>query len=832
MRKRQAPLSVADVAEYVADFNVFRKEDVALVGGKIANLGELAAAKAPGSPGFAVKVNAWHRFLELHADIVALIRQELDGMNIEDDGDVAIRAERIRTHIKSAPMPDAIARQIDEKYTSSFPAGTACAVRSSATAEDLPEASFAGQQDTYLGVRGAADIIAAVQACWASIFTDRAIIYRERNGISHFDVGIAVAVQKLVMSTRSGVIFTLHPVTGDRKVVVIETIYGLGDKFVSGESNGDLYVVSKDNLEIVTRRHSPQETMTIRADSGKGTVEVPVESYKREAQKLTDEQIRECAQRAIAIETHYGVPQDIEYAFDEEGNFITLQSRPVTTSKVQAEEEDPPTENAQVLSNDGIGASPGVAKGPVRVIHSHAQCDEVQAGDVLVTQMTTPDFLPAMRRASAIITEIGGMNCHSAIVGRELGVPVIVAVVDATSGRFTTGQIVTVDGSHGIIYQGEASEALSWGERRRDRLAKLREQTRHIRTRTKIGVIAGDAVGGPEKVAASNADIISLTRAEFGLANIGIHPLYAIREGKAEWYIEQMVQNIVPFAESMKLKFDSDPETDLAKSKGTVTYRLTDFKTNEYKNIKGATEFEPHEENPMLGERGALKFLLQEDAFRLECEAVRRVIFDLGHRNVIPMLPFVRTPDELEAVLVIAEDCGLPRNIFVMMCEVPSNVLELYDFLSCGIMGISDGTNDLTQLLYGADRDGGTNTKRYTARGKSVQISLAVALAICKEMGRYVGLCGQMVSEFPETAIPLIHGGINSFGVDIDKVDVTRMLTARAEANFVGVSFEEYQERFDELGDKYNEALASAKADSVVTTLVDVIRSYAAAPVN
>ncbi len=818
---------------FVGNFTEFRKHDISIVGGKIANLGELAAAGAPGSPGFAVKVNAWKRFIELHPEIASLVRQELDGMDVNNDADVDLRAERIRTAIKSAPMPDEIAREIAEAYSQTFPAGTICAVRSSATAEDLPDAAFAGQQDTLLGVHGASDIIAAVLACWSSIFTARAIIYREEHDISHFEVGIAVAVQKMVRSTRSGVIFTLNPMNNDRKVIVIETIYGLGEKFVSGSSNADLYVVAKESLEIVSRRHSEQRTMTILAESGMGTVDAEVEEYKQQAQKLTDDQVREAASRALAIEAHYGVPQDIEYGIDEEGNFVTLQARPVTTNKIQIEEEAPPTETAVILSDgandDGLGASPGVAMGPVRIINSHSECDQVREGDILVTEMTTPDYLPAMRRAAAIITEIGGMNCHSAIVGRELGIPVIVAVKDATTGRFTNDQLVTVDGSHERIYEGEAKQALAWGARRKDRLTKLKAQTANVRTRTKIGIIAGDANGGPEKVAESNADILSLVRAELGLANIGVHPMLSIREGNSEWHIQQMVDNIIPFARAMKPKFDADPETVLAKKKGLTTYRLTDFKTNEYANINGSSEFEPTEENPMMGERGALKFLLQEPAFRLECEAVRRVIFDLGFDNVIPMLPVVRTPEELEAVLVIAEKCGLPRERFLMMCEVPSNVIELHRFLACGIMGISDGTNDMTQFAYAADRDGGQNTSRYVAKGKTVQILFSVALVITRELGKYHGLCGQMVSDFPETIPTLVALGIDSFGVDIDKVDVTRNLTAQAEAAFVGLTLEEYQERFDDLNEIFEEKRRQVLVESPAYLIASGLRAYATA---
>ncbi|HVZ67087.1 MAG TPA: phosphoenolpyruvate synthase [Patescibacteria group bacterium] len=764
-----------DQLKFSASFSDFRRNNISQVGGKIANLGELAAAGVPGSPGFAVMVNAWHHFLSTVPQVKSLIERHIEEMNVEDDQDVAWRMSEVRHAISTAVMPDQIVEDIHSAYHNILGHGTVCAVRSSATAEDLPDASFAGQQDTYLGVQGEADLVAAILACWSSIFTDRAVIYRAKNSIPHLDVGIAVGVQKMVASTRSGVIFTINPVTNDHDVMVIEVIYGLGEAFVSGHSNADTYWISKDSWEIIKRRHTSQDKMVVLSPDGKGTVERDVEDFKRDAYKLTDEQARDIARRAKVIEDHYGSPQDIEFGIDPEDNFVTLQARPITTSKIQIDDEEPPHVTALVLSDDGLGASPGVAYGPIRIINDFSECDLVQEGDILVTTMTTPDFLPAIRRAAAIITAIGGMNCHATIVGREQQIPVVVSVKDATT-RFANGQMVTVDGSHGIVYEGKADEALAWAQRRRDRLAALQEKMRNVKTRTKIGVILGDAMQVAQ-LAGVNADGANLVRAEVGNANIGVHPLLCLEQGRGEWYTQQLVNNIVPFANAFIDQYKADPK------QGYVFYRTNDFKTNEYSNIEGADKFEPSEENPMLGERGALKYLLHPEAFAMECEALRRVIFDMGYSNIIVMLPFVRTPEELGEVLALAESYGLPREKvkFVMMAEIPSNILELRAFAALGIFGISFGTNDLTQLVYGADRDGGHNTKRYTARGESVQIMLRMGLTLAKELGLYVGLCGQMVSDFPDTAEMLVSLGIDSIGVDIDKVDTTRHIVVEAE---------------------------------------------------
>lgn len=461
---------MVSVTRSIVWFTEVGKEDLGLVGGKGANLGELTRASIPVPPGFVVTADTYFRFIQQNA-LEPIIRKELFGLDVHDSRMLNARAETIRRRIIEAAMPAHIAAEIREAYHELGEGPVA--VRSSATAEDLPEASFAGQQSTFLNVVGPDNVVTAVQACWASLFEARAIFYREESGYDHTKVGLAVPVQRMVQSEISGVMFTVEPVTSDRETITIEAVYGLGEGIVSGEVTPDLYLVNKESLRVLSKTLAPQERMIARSVDSDGShatanAWLSVPSGLTERQKLTDEQIQQLARIGRDVEAHYGAPQDIEWAY-EHGAFYLTQSRPVTTLKAGETEADGAEETAPVLLT-GQPASPGVGIGTVRVVLDPHDIDIVKPGDVLVAQMTTPDFVPAMKRAAAIVTERGGRTCHAAIVSRELGIPCVVGAGGATS--LAVGQEITVDGSAGVVYEGRAEERLAWYERQRERYAQ------------------------------------------------------------------------------------------------------------------------------------------------------------------------------------------------------------------------------------------------------------------------------------------------------------------------------------------------------------------------
>ncbi|MGH2608542.1 MAG: phosphoenolpyruvate synthase, partial [Tepidiformaceae bacterium] len=593
-------------------FSEVGKEDLGLVGGKGANLGELTRAGIPVPPGFVVTADTYFRFLRLNG-LEPLIQKELFGLNVHDSRSLNERADRIRARFMDAPMPAHIADEIKEAYRELGEG--AVAVRSSATAEDLPEASFAGQQSTYLNVLGGDNVVRAVQACWASLFEGRAIFYREEAGYDHLKVGLAVPVQRMVQSEKSGVMFTVEPVTSDATKITIEAVYGLGEGIVSGEISPDLYMVHKESLQVLETTVTPQHRMLARSRSSNGAHEdanswQPVDESLANVAKLTPAQIRELARIGRNVEEHYGSHQDIEWAY-EGGKFYLTQSRPVTTMRSHDDGDDGEAESAPVLLT-GQPASPGVGVGPVKVVHDPRDIDIVQKGDVLVAAMTTPDFVPAMKRASAIVTERGGRTCHAAIVSRELGIPCVVGAAEATTA-IEVGREVTVDGSTGAVYDGRAEARLAWAERQKEKYSRAAT----LKTTTKLYVNLAE----PEladRVAQRHVDGVGLLRAEFIVAQIGVHPRQFMEEGRPEEYTRQLAEGIAQFCHS----FAPRP----------VVYRLTDFKTNEYANLRGGENFEPTEENPMIGFRGASRYIKEPDVFHLEIEAIKAVRRE--HRNL------------------------------------------------------------------------------------------------------------------------------------------------------------------------------------------------------
>jgi pyruvate,water dikinase len=748
--------------KFIVWFEDVGKGDLALVGGKGANLGEMVNAGIPVPPGFIVTVEGYFHFLE-RADLRGEIERLLSPLDPNDSQLLQKVSAKIKEAILTAEMPQEIAQGIEDAYAK---LGGFVAVRSSATAEDLAEASFAGQQRTFLNVEGEDEVVRAVQGCWASLFESRAIFYRSNQGLDHLSVGIAVPVQKMVQSEASGVLFTLEPVSYEDNVV-IEAVYGLGEAVVSGEVTPDMYTVDKRDFTILDKVIVKQEKKLVRNPEKVGSIEVrdiwvPVPESEQEKQKLSDADILHLAKLGVQIEEHYKFPQDIEWA-KEPGALYIVQTRPVTAIK-RAEEVARAEEllEAQLLLT-GSPASPGVGAGPVRIVLDPSQINEVKQGDVLVAKMTAPDYVPAMKRAAAIVTDLGGRTCHAAIVSRELGVPCIVGAGKATD-ILNNGQEITVDGSQGKVYAGILAPLLK---------AKEVSIGADIETRTKVYVNLADPELA-EAVAARNVDGVGLLRAEFMIAQIGEHPSYMLAQGRGEEFTQKLAQGLTTFAKA----FHPRP----------VVYRTTDFKTNEYRNLKGGEQYEEEEENPMLGYRGCSRYLKDIETFKLELEAIKRIREE--YNNLWVMIPFVRTVEEMAGAKRVLEDNGLRQSEdfkLWMMAEVPSNVFLLDEFIDVGIDGISIGSNDLTQLVLGVDRDSPMFGEEFDERNEAVLIALERLITGGIKRGVTVSICGQAPSVYPELTAKLVEWGITSVSVSPDAIESTREIIAPVERRLAEV---------------------------------------------
>ena len=735
---------------YVAFFKDIRKDMVSEFGGKGANLGEMASAGFPIPPGFVINAKAYFDFLE-HNKLKPTIEHILKSVDYNNPLSLQEASEKIEELIMAGIIPEPIKDEIIKAYSQ---LGIVyVAVRSSATAEDLPKASFAGQQKTFLNVFGEGDLLQAVKACWASLFEARAIFYRHEQGFDHMKTGIAVVVQKMVNSEVSGVAFTVDPVSGEEKVI-IEAIYGLGEGIVSGQITPDKYEVDRKTWRIINKRIEPQTWGYFRKDGKTVKDSIPEELTDR--QKLPDEKIIELAKLCVKIEEHFKKPQDIEWAMEQNHLYI-VQSRPITTIAKQPTAQ-PKAEGKVILT--GIPASPGVGSGRVKIVHSVKDLSKIKPGDVLVAEMTSPDYVPAMKKACAIVTDSGGMTSHAAIVSRELGIPCVVGTRQATK-LLKEGEWITVDGTTGQIYEGKVAE-----HRRTEERLRIRSV---IPTATRIYVNLADPDRALE-VARLPVDGVGLLRAEFMIAEIGEHPLKMIKEGRAEEFIEKLRHRIKEIAAA----FYPRP----------VVYRTSDLKTNEYKHLRGGEEFETDEANPMIGFRGAIRYRLIPELLDLEIEAIKRVREQDKMKNVWVMIPFVRTVEELRWAKERLEAKGLKRSRdfkLWMMVEVPSTVFLLEDFIKEGIDGVSIGTNDLTQLTLGVDRDNPKIAKRFDERDPAVMKAIKMTIQTARKHGITVSLCGQAASVYPEFAQKLVEFGITSISVNPDAVERTRYNVAAAE---------------------------------------------------
>ena len=745
-------------AKSVVYFEEVGKRDISIVGGKGASLGELYQAGIPVPKGFVVTAQTYYGFLE-GAKLESHIQSAMDGLDCNDSEALAKASQRVKEAIKGAPLPKTIAQEIVKAYRSLGQGPVA--VRSSATAEDLPDASFAGQQSTFLNIVGDDNVVRAVQECWASLFEPRAIFYRWEQGFDHLKVGIAVVVQRMVQSQTSGVLFTVDPISNNPRRITIEAVLGLGEAIVSGAITPDYYVVDKENVDIVERKPALQTRMLVRnpkiaLDSEDANVWVDVAQRKQGSQKLTNDQIVALAHMAKRIEKLYDSPQDIEWA-QEDGNLYIVQSRPITTlSETPNSFKDILKRTSATVLVRGASASPGIAQGPVKIIRDASVIHLVEKGDILVTEMTTPDFVPAMKKAAAIVTDKGGRTCHAAIVSRELGVPCIVGTETATH-VLHQGQKITVDASQGIVYQGYLD------------LAPKEELAPHRRLKTTTRVYVN--LADPEladAVAAKQVDGVGLLRAEFIIRNtIGVHPLHALSQGKGQEWTDKLAVGLEKFC----APFYPRP----------VVYRTTDFKTNEYRHLEGGKENE-EEENPMMGYRGCSRYVREQEALRLEVEAILKVYSQYDNLHV--MLPFVRTPEELALVKEVLDSQGLRRDggpKLWMMVEIPSNIILMDQFIDMGLDGISIGSNDLTQLILGIDRDNEKLANLFDERHPAVLWALERAITIARARGITSSICGQAPSFFPDLTEKLVRWGISSVSVSPDMIDQTRDIIAVVE---------------------------------------------------
>ncbi len=749
-----------------------RKEDIPLVGGKNANLGELhGAIGAPVPPGFSITANMYREFMA-EADLHEKVHEILKDLDTSNLSTLLQASEQIREMIEKTPIPEHLSNQIVEAYEELArrcgKPDVLVAVRSSATAEDLPDASFAGQQDTFLNV-GPENLEEKVRACWSSLFTSRAISYRQEKGFRHEEVLLSVGVMEMVQARSSGVTFTIEPVSGETNKIIINAAWGLGEAVVSGRVTPDEYVVAKDSLEILERHVAIKKEKCVRRPEGDTDyIEVPEDLHSVPA--LTDEEVILIAEEAKNIEAHYGGAQDIEWAIDEEGKLFILQARPETVHSQAAPMDTAAvqeTVRAEEILLKGLGVSPGVASGPANVVLNAKEISKVKKGDILVTEMTTPDWVPVMKVSSAIVTNSGGKTCHAAIVSRELGIPCVVGTNNATEVLAGAGEI-SVDGATGVIYQGVIARAKEEAVQPAVAVAAPEATATKVYVNMSIPEIA-------HKVAAeTQADGVGLLRAEHMMLSVGKHPRLLLEEGGADVMVDKFTDGIKTVAEA----FFPRP----------VVYRFLDFKPDEFLEMPGGEQYERENvgPNPMIGYRGQHRYMKEDDIFRLELKAIRSVRQDYGLINVWVMLPFVRTLWVFREAVRIMREEGLDNRAdkdfqLWIMVEVPSSVFLIEEFCQEGIDGISFGTNDLTMLILGVDRNDAKVQELYDERDLAVLRALAYCITACRKYGVTTSICGQAPSVYPDYLEFLLRCGSTSISVLPDSVVSARKMVASLE---------------------------------------------------
>lgn len=748
--------------KFVVWFREVDKEDIALVGGKGANLGEMTKAGFPVPNGFIVTSEAYKHFLD-ETRLRSKIETALHNLDVSDSKALDQASKTVRELITGSQFPRDIANEVITAYfklDEGLVKHAMVAVRSSATAEDLPGASFAGQQETFLNVYGEANLIEKIKEAWASLFTARAIFYRATNKFDHFRVAIAIPVQRMIESESSGIMFTIDPVTNDKSKIVIEAIHGLGEMIVQGAVTPDHYEVDKQSFGITMKTVKTQEKKMVKKGNGN---EIKLISPKDGSkQKIGDAEIVALAKIGKKLEEHYFFPQDSEWAI-EKGKIYIVQTRPVTTTgKRETRDMRQETSKHEILIK-GDAASPGMASGPVKILSSPKEIHKVIAGDVLVAEMTNPDYVPAMRKAVAILTERGGRTSHAAIVSRELGIPAVVGA-KGVKKLLKDGMVITVNGSTGEVYRGAMR-----GHETHVTHGTYESHGRPIKTATKVYVNLAEPARAKE-VSKLHVDGVGLLRAEFMMAGIGTHPKKFIEDKKQSLFVSQLAEGMGQIAES----FSPRP----------VIYRASDFRTNEFRNLKGGKAYEPAEDNPMLGFRGAARYIADPRVFELELEAIKVVRNKRGLKNLHLMIPFVRSPKEMLEVKQIVAGAGLTRSSnfkLWMMVEIPTNVILIEDYLDIGLDGISFGSNDLTMLILGTDRDNSEVAHDFRETDPAVMWAFERVIKACVKRGVTTSMCGQAPSDYPDLVEKLVEWGATSVSVNIDSVDNVRRTIADAE---------------------------------------------------
>lgn len=771
--------------EFLLWFEQLERKDVDIVGGKSSSLGEMTAkVDVPVPYGFATTAYAYRYFFEKSGLDKEMKKMLAELTDVEDSALLRKVCKKIREAIMKKEMPadlqKAIAaayKELGKKMKQNNPY---VAVRSSATAEDLPDASFAGQQDTYLNVKGADLVVQKVKECYASCFTDRAVYYREKQGFDHMGVALSAAIQMMVFSKAAGVMFTVNVATGEDKNILIEGAWGLGEYVVQGTVTPDNYTVSKADGKIIEKNVNDQDIKLVRKEGG-DCVEVRVPKKEVSQQKLTDAQIVELATYAKRIEKHYGCYMDMEWGVDErDGKLWILQARPETVwSRRNKEKKAAESENTvqgqkvdRKVVVKGLPASPGSAAGKAHVILDPSHIDDFKQGEILVTEMTAPDWVPAMKKAKAIVTDSGGMTCHASIVSRELGIPCIVGTKSrgtACTSAIQDGMDITVDATHGVVYEGIIEEAKPV-DKNATTAVTMQAET-FAPTGTKIYMNLGDPELA-EKYSTLPCDGIGLMREEFiWTTYIHKHPLYLIKLGMPEKVVNMLADGIRQVCQAM--------------SPRPVTLRFSDFKSSEYRDLEGGDEFEPHEPSALLGWRGASRYYDPKyiEAFKLECMAVRKVREEFGLKNLNVMIPFCRNTEEAQKVIAIMDECGLKRGKDFkvwLMAEIPSNII-LADQFNQFVDGYSIGSNDLTMLVLGCDRDNDTVSHIYDERNLAVRRAIRHLIEVAHSAGKTVSICGQAPSVYPEFCEFLVKSGIDSMSVNPDTVKFTKKLVAQLE---------------------------------------------------
>ncbi len=764
------------MTEFILWFDEIGMEDVPRVGGKSASLGEMTKAEVPVPYGFTTTAHAFRFFLE-HSQLKSIVEESLKELKDPEDTKTLQKVGKsIRKSLEGAEMPKELEEEIRKayqeltrRYKKEGGAGEPyVAVRSSATAEDLPDASFAGQQETYLNVVGADELVTKVRDCFASLFTDRAIYYRIQKGFDHMEVALAAVVQLMVFSESAGVMFTLNVSTGERDVVQIEAAYGLGEYVVQGKVTPDVYYVDKEKFKV-NKILSEKDVMLVRKEKG-GVEEKEVPKTKRENQVLSDEQIIQLAKYGISIENHYKKPMDIEWGLDERTNKLwILQARPETAWTGKGPQKQVTITEERNIIVKGLPASPGLAAGKANVITDVSGINEFKQGEILVTEMTAPDWVPAMKKAQAIVTNSGGMTCHAAIVSRELGIPCIVASKDATT-VIQSGQDITVDAVNGVVYDGILKEAV---EKKEEKTAVMAEV--FPVTGTKVLMNLGDP-DLAEKYAVLPCDGIGLMREEFIWTTfIHEHPNYLIETGQSQKVIDMLAEGFRQVAKALYPR--------------PVVLRLSDFKTSEYRDLTGGEKYEPEEPSALLGWRGASRYYDPHyvDAFKLELKAVKKVREEFRLKNLWVMIPFCRTVEECHKVITIMKKEGLekgPDFKIWLMAEIPSNII-LADKFSEYVDGFSVGSNDLTMLILGADRDNNRVAPIFDERDLAVKRAIHHLIEVAHKHGKTVSICGQAPSVYPDFTAFLIRSGIDSVSVNPDAVKATKHLVAQVEQRII-----------------------------------------------